>query len=167
MHHSSSQLENLKAPTYEELKQVRLDYFDNDIKATNKYLKSRKEEENKYHKLLNSDKSKSFIYLTIVGFNKMEPALEYPGFTYYFKLSNEQIENTLFGVIAGKNKSLDVEPAIGKESLIKCLKHWYKFKDKMKSYEDDIVNGYIDPRIEIITQENIYPKICIPEIEQR
>jgi hypothetical protein len=60
LHHSASQLKNFKAPTYKKLKQVRLNYFDNDIKATNRYLKSRKEEENKYHELLDSDKSKTF-----------------------------------------------------------------------------------------------------------
>lgn len=164
-HHSPYELDVLKPLSYSELEKLRSeDLPDDNVKQ---YIQERKETEFNYRKLLNSKDESSFLYATIVGFNKMEDALDYPGFTYYFKLTADQIDNVIFELIAGENKKDNIKADVGKQSLIKCLNFWIENEKGFKSYYDNVLQGDIDPRIEVIINFEVKPESFIPEIEQR
>jgi hypothetical protein len=129
------------------------------------YMTSRITEENNYKSLLQiTDKNISFTYATIVKFNKMESAKDYPGFTYYFRLRSQQVENTLFGIISGGKT--DSPPEKGVTSLKKCLLTWNEEKNNYSSYHEENT-GLIDPRIEVIIPYSITPELFFPEEELR
>ena len=128
------------------------------------YMKTRLNTEVEYHKLLpDHPKNHSFLYATIVGFHKMEPASAYPGFTYYFTMNSSQIENCLFEVI-------DVEhsyPAThGLSGLELTKRHWERFKHQMKPTPDEWF-GTIDPRVEVVIPFSVKPFGFVPQEEDR
>lgn len=162
-HHSPHKLSVLSPQSYSHIAKERAtEMKPDDVKL---YINDRMLEEDKYRKALNlTNKGKSFTYASVVGFNLMEDALDYPGFTYFFHLNKQQIEKTLFGIVGGK--SFNIEPAAGLSSLEKCLSLWRKHKDKLVSYEDDIL-GWIDPRIEVVIPYIVIPELVVVEVEQR
>lgn len=164
-HHSPRELDTLKPQSYYFLQADRQDDLGKSEAA--KYIEYRKKTEKQYHQLLDSSGNKSFIYATIVGFNKMEPADKYPGFTYYFQLTPKQIENVVFELVAGQDESLDIKPAIGQSALSKCMKSWIVNYKKFKSYYSELVQGQIDPRIEVVIPFDVKPEQYFPEEEQR
>lgn len=62
-HQSSSKLNKLKPLTYNQLEKIRPNYP----------IAHRKQEELKYKKLINNPATTSFLYATIVGYNKFDP----------------------------------------------------------------------------------------------
>lgn len=157
-HHSPHELEMIKPQLYTVVIKGR--------SRPKEYLASRKLEEKQYKRILNiKDSNRSFTYASIVGFNKMEDPLDYPGFTYYFRLNKQQVNNTLFGIVSGDPK-YDITPSKGLKALKRCLNHWHKYNKLYHSVEDDIV-GIIDPRIEVIIPYSVIPEYAILEVEQR
>lgn len=162
-HHSPHKLSTLIPQTYKAIAKQRSDDMSKADVET--YIRDRVLEESKYKALLHdTDKEKSFMYATVVGFNMMEDPLDYPGFTYFFRLSREQVEQTLFGIVGGK--SIHIEPKPGMSALIDCLSIWNDKKKELFSYEDDIL-GQIDPRIEVVIPYIVVPELVIVEVEQR
>lgn len=162
-HHSPHKLSIITPQSYKRISEQRSDDMPpDDLKE---YIDDRIIEENKYRKILEiNDEGKSFTYASVVGFNLMEDPLDYPGFTYFFHLTKEQIDKTLFGLVG--NKDFTMSPELGLPALKKCLKAWKDHKDDLISYEDDIL-GWIDPRIEVVIPYVIIPELVIVEIEQR
>lgn len=154
-----------QSPNY--YKQLRPTSYDTIEKNrdSEQYLQDRIETEKQYHQLLNQPADNSFIYATIVGFHKMEKANTYPGYTYYFKLSPEQIKNTIFQVVGqGKHTT---EPMRGRKGLLTAIKYWIDNKGQLKPYYDSVVGGNIDPRIEVIIGYPVKYTIYIPQEEDR
>lgn len=162
-HHSPHELSTLIPQTYLNIAKQRLD--DMSPSEVKEYIDDRKTEEKKYRvKLEVKDENKSFTYASIVGFNLMEDALDYPGFTYFFHLNKEQIDKTLFGIVGGKK--FKMEPELGPSALISCLSAWKTHIDELASYDDEIL-GSIDPRIEVVIPYIVIPELVIMEVEQR
>lgn len=154
-HHSPNFFEKLKPVSYSK----------NENSRTKEYWQERIVEEKQYHNLLTTyNKNNSFLYATIVGYNKMESAKSYPGYTYYFKLSKNQIEKTIFRV---SDKELSTKPSVGKDGLIKAIDFWKENKKEFKSYQDDIVEGKIDPRIEVVISFPVDYFDFVSQIEDR
>jgi hypothetical protein len=144
-HQSPFELKKLEPLSYKELKSSR--GTDMPKKELLKYLSDRVEEEKKYHSLLPEySKSDSFLYATIVGYHKMESPKEYPGFTYYFSLTDKQIEECLFHIVADK---YTFEPIKGIEGLETSLTNWELNSDEFQSSEDEWFDA-VDPRIEVV-----------------
>jgi hypothetical protein len=163
-HQSPRQLSIITPQTYSQIEEYRGENMDKEDLAI--YLRDRVKVEDNYHNLIETSEDKSFTYASIVGFNKMESVLDYPGFTYYFNIKPKQLEETIFELVAGKNKEYDLRPQVGFDGLENCLKHWVLNSAHFKPYEDDIL-GFIDPRIEVVIGYDITPFAMIPEIEQR
>lgn len=162
-HHSPYELSFIIPQTYKNIEKQRLDGLSKKDAAA--YVNDRINEEKKYKaKLKLTDNKKSFTYASVVGFNLMEDPLDYPGFTYYFHLDKQQVENTLFGIVGVTQHH--VEPAKGLLALQKCLYLWNKYENEFEGYEDEIL-GPIEPRIEVIIPYVIVPEFVIVEIEQR
>lgn len=126
---------------------------------------SRKNTEKHYHKLFKStSNNQSFTYATIVGFNYMDSVLEFPGFTYYFKLNNKQIENTIFEVV---DKKYNLQPKLGLNGLSNALEFWISNIGKFSEYHDDVVGGIIKPRIEVVIPFDVKYFDFVPQIENR
>jgi len=70
-------------------------------------------------------------------------------------------------LIAGEEKELNIQPKKGIYGLKECLENWNLYSNKFNSYYDEIVQGTIDPRIEVIIDYNIAPEYYVPEIEER
>ncbi len=114
------------------------------------YMKDREKTEKKYHDLLPSyPEEKSFLYATIVGYHKMEAPTSYPGYTYYFYLSPQQIGQTIFEVV-GQDKSLSMPPDLGQKALAERLKFWDGNSKEFKTYTDPVLKEPIYPRIEVV-----------------
>lgn len=160
-HHSPKKLDELVPQTYKSIFSDRIETLDRD--KAQEYINDRIEEEESYRELLNNPANESFIYATIVGFNKMESATSYPGFTYYFKLTADQLNSCLFGVIKD-NKSAKLD--LGQDGLIRSLKEWNKVVDEVDVVDDNIL-GIIEPRIEVVISTVIIPYAMIPEVESR
>lgn len=142
-HQTRKDLDVLSPQTYDEIARER---------KNPDYIESRIETEKEYHEYIgdDSDPSKSFVYATIVGYNKMD---DFPGNTYYFKLDKEQISKCLFMVG-------DYGPVLGIVGLHGSLNYWKENVDSLTDFEDENI-GTIQPRIEVIIPfdvENIYKK---------
>jgi len=130
------------------------------------YVADRRRAERAYRRALRSiDDDVSFVYATVVGFNSMAPASEYPGFTYYFRLRHQELNGCLFGTVTG-DPSLDVALETGKRSLERCLTQWAELGPAFVPFEDPIV-GLIEPRIEVIIPFAVRPELYYPEAERR
>lgn len=152
---------------YKELKSV--SYNQIDINRENpEYLEDRIENEAMYHALLNHKNEQldtSFIYATIVGFHKMQSAKTYLGYTYYFKLTPEQINDTIFQVVGQGPHTTN--PIPGRKGLLAAIDYWLKHKNQLKPYYDAVVGGNIDPRIEVIIGYPVQYLDYVPQIEDR
>ena len=76
----------------------------------------------------------------------MESPKEYPGFTYYFSLTDKQIEECLFHIVADK---YTFEAMKGIEGLETSLTNWELNSDEFQSSEDEWFDA-VDPRIEVV-----------------
>jgi len=161
-HHSPKKLNIISPQKYSTIFDDRSDNMD--LTDVLQYIKERIDEEEKYKNILNDNSKNSFIYATIVGFNKMESAQDYPGFTYYFKLDDSQMNECLFGVIDSKKVLVPIQKGI--DSLTKCLLYWNESKDKLKVGKDELL-GIIEPRIEVVLPISVKPFAMVPEIEMR
>jgi hypothetical protein len=165
--HKSSEgpFDTLEPRTYEELIELRSNSMDPDDAVA--YVEDRSEHEALYHELLGTDPSHSFTYATIVGFEQMETPEDYPGNTHYFKLTLEQIEGCIFELVAGADHDLDVEPQVGSEGLLSCANAWEAHSDEYEPYEDEVVGGLIEPRIEVVIPFAVDVLAVYPEVEMR
>ena len=153
MHQSSSKLSELKPLSYAQLEKIRPNYP----------IEHRKQEERNYKKLINNQADTSFLYATIVGYNKFDPPTEYPGYTYYFKLNAKQIKNCVFDIIAKQKYML---PTKGYAGLYNAITIWdAKNQSFKKGYLKDV--GVIQPRIEVIIPYTITPEYMIQREEDR
>lgn len=131
----------------------------------NDYMADRVAEEKKYHALMwDYPTDESFLYATIVGCHKMDTPTSYPGFTYYFTLSKEEIELCVFEVVADK---AGTKPKQGLASLLACVRYWNANKDNLHVSEDEWFKEGIDPRIEVVIPFSVKPFAHFPEKEQR
>ena len=86
--------------------------------------------------------------------------LMYQDYTYYFKLSPDQIEKCLFSItINGKN---NLEKGV--QGFMLSYKHWYEKKDQKETnqFTDCAQNN-----IEVIIPFKIKPQYYIPEVKKR
>lgn len=127
----------------------------------------RRETEQKYHDMFYSgavaSPDNTFLYATVCGCHRMESHEDYNGFTYYFRLTPEQIENTIFEVIDAEHR---MEPMRGQEGLDAALKHWEENKDKFTSYHEENL-GDVHPRIEVIIPYEVLPELYFPPKKDR
>lgn len=154
MHQSDKKLLKLKPMSYEELSDARGQQYP---------IKNRKDGELVYKSLTNNPENMSFLYATIVGYNQFDEPLSYPGYTYYFKLSNEQIEQCVFTII---DKQEWMEPQLGKTGLKHAIQLWNKFNSKFELTTKRGV-GIVNPRIEVVIPFQVMPQLMIPQIEDR
>jgi GNAT superfamily N-acetyltransferase len=152
-HESPHQLDTLRPLTYVELTKARPDY---DIKA-------REEHENHYRELTHHPSGTSFLYATVVGYNKMETPSEYPGFTYYFRLSDAQIHQCIFGIADRKDWMPDT---VGTAGLEQAKKVWDDHSADFKAYKEKGL-GQVDPRIEVVIPFSVTPELYYPQQEDR
>tara|TARA_Y100001972_G_scaffold24718_1_gene29987 strand:- start:1822 stop:2739 length:918 start_codon:yes stop_codon:yes gene_type:complete len=161
IHLSSDYYSNLRPVTYNEVAKNR----------SADYMKDRKSHEKKhYHsKLKDHDKNKSFLYASLASRSKLHDLnslLEYPGYIYYFKLTPAIIKDCIFEVCGGKEYK-QKESKKGLAGLKSSINEWDKNSKSFKSYYDEVVEGYIDPRIEVVIPHQVKPFAYIPQIEDR
>ena len=149
-HQSGEWLSKIIPQTYKQLRKIRPGYP----------IKDRIKEEDVYRSLLDTSKTRSFIYATPVGFNMFEDPNKYPGYTYYFKLN---INKCVFDVV---DKKTWMQPTKGLKGLKLAKKIWADNKNKFKSFNAPDI-GTIYPRIEVIIPYSIYPKYFFPQKEDR
>lgn len=155
-HQSSEFHDKLRPVTYDEIAARR----END-----EYMRDRKRTEKKYHEMLpTSDPKRSFLYASVVGSNMMEDPLTFPGFTYFFRLTTKQIENTIFEVVDRKRK---MQPKVGASGLEKALSFWEENLGSFAAYDDDVVGGEIRPRVEVVIPYEISYFDFVPQVEDR
>lgn len=162
-HQSPHKLDVLKPLSYRAVaKQRAQDY---DAGELGLYMKDRKESEAVPHNLLSQvlyPKDCSFLYATVVGYHKMESPQSYPGFTYYFTLSEKEIENCIF-FVSFQSNSIPTKGMIG---LRASIDFWKKNEKYMKPTYDDIL-GQVDPRIEVLIPFEVKPFGYVVEEEGR
>lgn len=161
IHLSGDFYSNLRPATYEEVSNNR----------SSKYMTDRKRHEKKqYHSMIKSyDANKSFLYASLASRSKihdLNALLEYPGYVYYFKLTPTTIKDCIFEVIGGKDYK-QKEPKKGLSGLKSAISEWDKNSKTFKRYYDKVVEGYIEPRIEVVVPHQVKPFAYIPQIEDR
>lgn len=154
MHQGPKKLTKLKPLSYNELAKTR----------GNKYpIEDRKDEEWVYKSLTHNPNNMSFLYATIVGYNKFEKPTSYPGYTYYFKLTPDQIKKCVFTVI---DKKEWMEPTLGKAGLEGAQLMWDEHNSKFRKHTKKGV-GVVYPRIEVVIPFSVTPTMMIPQEEDR
>ena len=154
--HESSDLFNVLKPiSYDELQKVR----------GKKYpIESRKVDEDTYRKLLNIKNDKmTFLYAAPVKYQKFGDPADFPGYTYYFKLSDDDMEHCVFDIIDVKKW---MNPMKGKKGFDHAVQIWKESSKLFKAHKDKNI-GMIYPRIEVIISKEIYPKYVYPQQEDR
>lgn len=155
-HHSPNLYVNLRPVPYTQIAAER---------QSGDYVLSRYVHEQAYHRMVEGhDPTHSFLYATVVRRNKMQTAAEYPGYTYFFKLSVPEIERCIFEVV---DKKFPMAPQCGLLGLRSALAHWDSHRDDVQSYEDSVAEGIIDPRIEVIIPFKVEFFDFVPQIEDR
>ena len=154
---------------YELLRPISYDRVQEESERSDEYMESRIETEDAYRRLLKSagvihPKDTSFLYATVVGFHGMKSANDYPGYTYYFHITPNQLSETIFEVV-DKNHSLP--PMVGRHGFERCLKHWMRYRKDMSSYREEFVEGIILPRIEVIIPYVVAPIKLVRQVEDR
>lgn len=150
-HMTPLELTKLEPLNYKELQEARPGYN----------MKWRRDTEDQYHQIFEGAMASpdcTFLYATICGFHRMDPPEKYDGYTYYFRLSEEQIENTLFEVVDAEHR---MKATRGKEGLEAAIKHWEENKDKFSSYHEENL-GDVHPRIEVIIPFAVFPHLVYP-----
>lgn len=153
-HQSSKKLSILKPLSYKQLAASR---------DTDYPIEDRKDQEWVYKSLIHNSDKMSFLYATVVRYNKFEKPSDYPGYTYYFKLTPDQIKHCVFTII---DKKTWMEPTLGKPGLKKAQAIWDKHKDKFKQYTEEHV-GVIYPRIEVVIPLTVHPVMMVAQEEDR
>mgnify|MGYP003133953877 CR=1 FL=1 len=161
VHLSSDFYSNLRPVSYDEVAKNR----------SSVYMKDRRDHESKlYHsKLKDYDKNKSFLYASLASrsiLHSLDALLEYPGYVYYFKLTPSIVKDCIFEVCGGKEYK-QKESKKGLAGLKSSINEWDKNYKSFKSYYDEVVEGYIDPRIEVVIPHQVKPFAYIPQIEDR
>ena len=131
------------------------------------YVGERAKHEAAYRDLLGIDMDRSFTYATLVGHELMEAPGYYPGNTHYFKLTVDQANACIFELVAGKDHGLDVDPGVGVTALLACVEAWVAHAHEYKPYQDDVVGGLIEPRIEVVIPFPVDVIAVYPEEEMR
>lgn len=152
-HESPYELTELRPLTYAELTEVRTDY---DVKA-------RQATEDEYRKLIPQNEQTSFLYATIVGQNKMETPQSYPGFTYYFQMTAQEIARCLFGIVDRKEW---MPMTVGRKGLVEAQSLWKRHEYEFRAYEERVL-GMVDPRVEVIIPFAVDPVLYFPQEEDR
>jgi hypothetical protein len=153
-HESPHWITRLRPLTYEELKVARPEYD----------VPERVKTEKQYHAMLPTHpENTSFLYATVTGCHKMPDPLDYLGFTYYFKLTPDQVEQSIFDVVDRKTW---MQPTVGAAGFRQAKEIWDAHSNEFKSYDDPEI-GQIDPRIEVIMPFSVSPLLYIPQIEDR
>jgi len=152
-HESPYELQNLQIPSYDQLEKIRPGYN----------VKARRKTEDLYRNIIDHSKDLSFLYATIVGYNIMEPSIDYPGFTYYFQLTHPEIENCIFTIV---DKKEWMNPTVGTDGLQLAQHIWQRHKSQFEKYNDKEL-GSIDPRIEVIIPFPVNIELYFPQIEDR
>lgn len=161
IHLSGDFYPNLRPVTYKEVAKNR----------SSEYMEDRRSHEKKhYHpKLKNHDSNRSFLYASLASRSKLhdlDSLLEYPGYVYYFKLTPSIIKDCIFEVCGGKDYK-QKESMKGMSGLKSAIKEWDKNSKSFKKYYDKVVEGYIEPRIEVVIPHQVKPFAYIPQIEDR
>jgi hypothetical protein len=151
-HQSPDKMSVLKPQSYERLKSIRGDDYP---------LKDRIDYEQQYHKLIKGDSKCSFLYATVEGYHQMGTPKQYNGYTYYFQLSENQLEKTLFEVVGSKTP---MDPTFGLQGLTTAIAKYSK-EDLKTTVEKGV--GKIYPRIEVIIPFSIIPSYFVDQKEDR
>jgi hypothetical protein len=152
-HESPHKLSLLRPLKYHELKKAREGYD----------VKTRQEFEDTYRKLTHTHHDVSFLYATVVGYNKMEAPESYPGFTYFFQLDASQLAKCLFTIV---DKKEWMEPTLGEDGLHKAQSLWKQHQSSMSAFKEEGF-GMVDPRIEVVIPFSVKPKQYYPQEEDR
>lgn len=152
-HQSPFELQELRPMTYYDIRRMRPDY---DVSA-------RHDTEEVYRAMSSQATDTSFLYATIVGFHKMETPLEYPGFTYYFKMTDYQIQQCVFDVVS---ETPLMNPMLGHSGIIAAKHLWEQHQTDLHSFDTDDM-GMIDPRVEVIIPFAVKPLMFVPQEEDR
>jgi hypothetical protein len=151
-HQSPLKLDVLKPQTYKYIGKNRPEYN----------ITTRINTEKPYHKLLGTASNQSFLYATIVGYNKMTQPSEYPGYTYFFKLDKQQLKNTIFTIVA---KDTEYPLATGQHGLEYMMTQYKKHLHEFKTSKVDGILIY--PRVEVIIPYSVDPLMVINQEEDR
>jgi hypothetical protein len=144
----------LQPQTYHNLQRFREGY---DVSA-------RKRTEIYFHDMLDHESNDtSFLYATVVGCNKMESPDSYPGYTYFFRLTDVEIEKCIFSIV---DKKRWMRATVGKAGLNEALRIWQEHAHKFEPFEEKEL-GTIDPRIEVIISFDVIPEQYICQQEDR
>jgi hypothetical protein len=155
---------------YKTLKPIPYKAVQAQAERSDEYMDEWKGVEQVYRNLLQSQldidypENQSFLYATIVGYHKMEKPADYPGYTFYFKLTPAQLKQTIFEVV---DKTHTLPAATGKEGLQSAMNFWKKFSTGMEEYDDPVVNGIIYPRVEVVLSTAVKPLKYVTQIEDR
>lgn len=145
-HQSIRALDELRPLRYDELEGLRSD----------EYMLARRESEEILHSMIDGyDPDTSFLYATIVGYHLMEGPRQFDGYTYYFKMTEDEVENCVFEIV---DRDLTYGPMKGMEGLRGSLSFWDEHRDEFEPYNDPVV-GEIRPRIEVAISFPIKQKI--------
>jgi len=155
-HQSPKNLKVLRPLSYDMLEKTRKE----ELSIDPDYVSDRKKTEQIYHDLLGTSDEISFLYASYKGM--MFDKDEYMGFTYYFHLTDDEIEKCVFDVV-DKKKWMD--PTVGHDGMVKSAAIWFAHHTEMESYYDVI--GLIFPRIEIIIPFSVTPSYYYPQQEDR
>lgn len=129
------------------------------------YMDDRIAQEDHYRTMLPwAEEDQSFLYATLVDSNRMELPSSYPGYTYLFALSPDEIELCAFEVVDANSP----KPAQqGLKGLLSMLEHWESLRGSQESYFDPIVGGEIDSRIEVIIPFEVEYFDYVAQVEDR
>jgi hypothetical protein len=146
-------LDILKPMTYVELAKIRPGYP----------LGERRELEDVYRKMIIQKPEVSFLYATVVGCHLFGAPDTYPGFTYYFQLTDHQIEQCIFDIA---DRSIWMKATSGRAGLRESMHLWDINVESFMRYDDPDI-GVIYPRIEVVIPFNIRPVSFFPQEEDR
>jgi len=136
------------------------------LPAAERYVADRIVSEDRYRTALGIDNDVlSFTYATVVGFNSMEDPGDYPGFTYFFRMSPAQVHRTLFGAVTG-DPLLQVPMETGPRGLSQALEHWSRYSGLFMPADDPDL-GAVQPRVEVVFQFPVRPELFIAQQEDR
>ena len=163
-HVSPKRLDFIVPTTYKDLLVARATGMG--LPAAERYVADRVVSEDRYRTALGIQNDElSFSYATVVGFNSMESPDDYPGFTYFFRMSPEQVNRTLFGAVTG-DPLLQVPMETGLRGLSRALSHWARYSGLFIPADDPEL-GTVQPRVEVVFQFPVRPELFIAQEEDR
>lgn len=111
------------------------------------YVEERRRIEGRYRRVLGmtADADESFLYATVVGFHLMESPRTYPGFTYYFRLSADQLSRSACHIVDPNFGTSPLPGVVGLQSALTSWMQWSRFMSPV------VTDEYReDPRIEVV-----------------